>query len=270
MLSSLSTVASALTSQIVINRTAHQKITADLMTWPCSDTHTTVRCEEDHDHLLSGSSSNRSNDEEETSNPVARIIDTGKSCGEGETTTSPMNSGTTTTPGTASKGEECILGNEMTSPSHPRVTSKLSMVISEGDEEEGTILVPPPGQSSSTTEDMDWRLVTNRCSVCLSCFDVDDTVVWSVNTECPHVFHAQCLHDWLATVSRKFIKRQILHESSRRIMYRGPPQEYMYRVPLSCPCCRRPYLQLDKTCDATKVASGTEVSTEADIEAGTV
>jgi hypothetical protein len=97
---------------------------------------------------------------------------------------------------------------------------------------------------------------------------VNDGVVWSVNTECRHVFHATCLHDWLATASRKFIKRQIRDQSSRRLAYQGSPQEYMQRVPLSCPCCRRPYVQLDVICDVTEVASAAEVSTETDVETG--
>jgi Ring finger domain len=41
------------------------------------------------------------------------------------------------------------------------------------------------------------RLLSDPCAVCLQQYQVGDTVVWSPNDECRHVFHRRCLLRWL-------------------------------------------------------------------------
>jgi len=92
------------------------------------------------------------------------------------------------------------------------------------EDEEGTklVMLPKPGYRladlMSTDEDdktTHRRTVENMCTICLTRYIPGDSVVWSINRRCNHVFHETCITSWLA---RK----------------RKHPQ---------CPCCRQPFLK---------------------------
>jgi hypothetical protein len=61
------------------------------------------------------------------------------------------------------------------------------------------------------------RSVPNCCAVCLASYEVNDSVVWSLNQDCKHAFHEECVTDWL-------IKMQD-----------GNP----------CPCCRAEFVDVE-------------------------
>ena len=63
------------------------------------------------------------------------------------------------------------------------------------------------------------RKVPNCCAICLMSYEQDDSVVWSINPDCPHVFHEDCLLDWLVHSSQ--------NNSST-----------------PCPCCRQSFTDL--------------------------
>jgi len=69
--------------------------------------------------------------------------------------------------------------------------------------------------ASSTSQDS--HKIPNECAICLCDYEKGDTVVTSCNSECPHAFHQECIVEWLVK------------------MQEGTP----------CPCCRRPFVQLD-------------------------
>mmetsp|Transcript_16164 Transcript_16164/g.44755 ORF Transcript_16164/g.44755 Transcript_16164/m.44755 type:complete len:330 (+) Transcript_16164:169-1158(+) len=58
------------------------------------------------------------------------------------------------------------------------------------------------------------RTVQNECSICLCEYEVGSDVVWSSNPQCDHVFHANCIEQWL-------------------MKQRDGPL---------CPCCRRDFV----------------------------
>jgi hypothetical protein len=60
-------------------------------------------------------------------------------------------------------------------------------------------------------------LVPNGCAICLTCYERDDTVVWSSNPACSHAFHRDCLVGW-------FVRQQ--------------PET-------SCPCCRQEFTDVE-------------------------
>ena len=60
------------------------------------------------------------------------------------------------------------------------------------------------------------RCVPAFCAICLSCYEPGNTIVWSSNRLCPHVFHEECIKQWLIKL----------------------PQ----REGAACPCCRRDFL----------------------------
>jgi Ring finger domain len=59
------------------------------------------------------------------------------------------------------------------------------------------------------------RGVPNSCAICLSPYEVGDTIVWSSNPMCEHAFHAECMIHW-------------------SVEEHGPPH---------CPCCRKIFIQ---------------------------
>ncbi|KAL3902592.1 MAG: hypothetical protein SGILL_010772 [Bacillariaceae sp.] len=101
------------------------------------------------------------------------------------------------------------------------------------DEEDTFILVPEPGLSKGAfleigggSDDSDnnkqstpdtietMRQVPNECSICLCEYTVGSDIVWSSNPQCDHVFHEECIEQWL-------MKQR-----------EGP----------LCPCCRRDFV----------------------------
>jgi Ring finger domain len=68
------------------------------------------------------------------------------------------------------------------------------------------------GQDTSTPNNL--RQVPNECSICLCEYTVGSDVVWSSNPQCDHVFHENCIEQWL-------MKQR-----------EGP----------LCPCCRRDFV----------------------------
>lgn len=57
---------------------------------------------------------------------------------------------------------------------------------------------------------------SNVCAICLDAYKTGDTVVWSNNSECQHVFHTECILDYL-----------VHHKEESKA---------------PCPCCRRQFL----------------------------
>jgi len=100
---------------------------------------------------------------------------------------------------------------------------------SEDDVNDTFILIPKPGLpdgasiyefnnntvAASRNQDFnDLRQVPNECSICLCEYTVGSDAVWSSNPQCDHVFHADCIEQWL-------------------MKQRDGPL---------CPCCRRDFV----------------------------
>jgi Ring finger domain len=72
-----------------------------------------------------------------------------------------------------------------------------------------------PALSVRENDGSTWRLLSDPCAVCLHQYQVGDSVVWSPNDKCRHVFHQHCLVRWL------------LHQATGS--------------DFPCPVCRQPY-----------------------------
>jgi len=54
--------------------------------------------------------------------------------------------------------------------------------------------IPVPGPRPGEKEQ---RRVPSSCAICLESYRPNDSIVWSTNTNCVHVFHEQCISLWL-------------------------------------------------------------------------
>mmetsp|Transcript_9740 Transcript_9740/g.17159 ORF Transcript_9740/g.17159 Transcript_9740/m.17159 type:complete len:394 (+) Transcript_9740:194-1375(+) len=68
-------------------------------------------------------------------------------------------------------------------------------------------------------------LVPNCCAICLTGYEVGDTVIWSSNPDCAHAFHQDCVVGWL-------VKMQ--------------PET-------PCPCCRQEFTDLEAMRKESKI-----------------
>lgn len=92
----------------------------------------------------------------------------------------------------------------------------------------------PDIESGQKTEDADSGFVANNsaslvdddmyesgegCDICMSSYVIGDVAAWSRNPKCSHVFHVQCITDWVSGARRK----------------------------KTCPCCRNDFIyEIDK------------------------
>ena len=76
-----------------------------------------------------------------------------------------------------------------------------------------------------------FRPVQNLCAICLDCYSISDVVTWSSNPLCAHVFHRDCIVNWLAAQNR----RSSAYASMEH-------EELDNSIHLTCPCCRVPFI----------------------------
>jgi hypothetical protein len=73
-----------------------------------------------------------------------------------------------------------------------------------------------------------WRCLPETCAICLGEFLDKEKVSWSSNPRCFHVFHQECIFDWLVMNQK---------ENQRKPMKRKKDKSL-----LSCPCCRQSFV----------------------------
>eukprot|EP00984_Skeletonema_dohrnii_P022948 scaffold12062_cov98-Skeletonema_dohrnii-CCMP3373.AAC.1 len=77
------------------------------------------------------------------------------------------------------------------------------------------------------------RNVPIFCAICLSEYEKCDRVCWSSNTECSHVFHEDCILQWLISSGKK--------RSMNEFFTRHPTDEILLKNEF-CPCCRQDFI----------------------------
>ena len=78
------------------------------------------------------------------------------------------------------------------------------------------------------------REVPISCAICLSEYEAGEDVCWSGNAACTHVFHRECVVEWLVALGRR--------KSSGRRFRPDPREEDLIDYPLECPCCRQEFV----------------------------
>ncbi len=78
------------------------------------------------------------------------------------------------------------------------------------------------------------REVPIFCAVCLTEYEISDRICWSNNKKCTHVFHEDCVTQWLVTLGR--------NKSSLRKYPRNLEEKKVLHYDLECPCCRQAFI----------------------------
>ena len=55
--------------------------------------------------------------------------------------------------------------------------------------------IPLPGFKVGETTKR--RTAASHCAICLESYRPDDSIVWSANAACVHIFHEQCMLSWI-------------------------------------------------------------------------
>ena len=79
------------------------------------------------------------------------------------------------------------------------------------------------------------RPVPNTCAICLDPYTISDTVCWSSNPVCSHVFHRDCIVNWLLARNRS---RGFALWRTSNTAAGEQDDESIHRNFLTCPCCR--------------------------------
>ncbi len=119
---------------------------------------------------------------------------------------------------------------------------KLPSLFRSGDDEDEGREDEDEGREASETEPaainsqphaIEKRNVPIFCAICLSEYEMGDRVCWSSNAECSHVFHEDCILQWLISSGKK--------RSSIQYFTSNPSDEELLKHEF-CPCCRQDFI----------------------------
>lgn len=113
--------------------------------------------------------------------------------------------------------------------------------------------LPPAGCSNVASKDHE-RKVANCCAICLGTVETKESICWSSNPQCQHVFHSACALDWFQASGSKYLKQMRKTKASvpGDDFWKLNPVEQITSFPLSCPCCRQIFLIRPKDENETK------------------
>jgi hypothetical protein len=122
------------------------------------------------------------------------------------------------------------------SNSHYSEDEEEFMLVEDFQQTNEVVRAPLPGQQNDSEASP--RFAPNGCAICLSKFQEGESMAWSSNAECSHVFHRGCVIHWYLAVGRKAQQR----------LQRTDPDideiewlDSICKFPMLCPCCRQTF-----------------------------
>lgn len=142
------------------------------------------------------------------------------------------------------------------------------------DESPNQVVIPAAGvRRNSCNDDLPTELlrrVPNGCAICLGRFKPGDLVTWSNNQNCCHVFHNECILDWLIASGRKAMRRQRRMEDTTELRYVNNPLLKITNFAMPCPCCRQEFMLKPSEPDILKEYADASVETPPATNSSTV
>ena len=113
---------------------------------------------------------------------------------------------------------------------------KLLSLFQSGKDEESDrsqTQTEPDKPNNSQLQTVEKRSVPIFCAICLSEFEKGDRVCWSSNANCSHVFHEDCILQWLMSSGKKISMNQYFtkHPTDAKLLENA-----------FCPCCRQEFI----------------------------
>jgi len=102
--------------------------------------------------------------------------------------------------------------------------------------ESTTALASKADNDVSTNATPRTREVPINCPICLSSYEPQQSICYSSNHQCPHVFHSECIMHWFVEMGRRNDDIIITHGTKL-------DESSLLEYTLSCPCCRQPFVQ---------------------------
>lgn len=138
--------------------------------------------------------------------------------------------------------EDCCAKNGPKNMSWPLVRKKIFIDSGEdvcyektqNDENKSDVDRSPLPCMSINESAAETRAVPMFCAVCLAKYELSDRVCWSSNSDCTHVFHEDCMLQWLLALGRK--------SSRGRRFSRNPTEMQLMEFDKTCPCCRQDFI----------------------------
>lgn len=97
--------------------------------------------------------------------------------------------------------------------------------VEKGEVSHATTLVSVPSPGIVSNNKIGKRNVSVSCAICLCTYEPDDRITWSSNSSCYHVYHEECIVQWLMSLiqkQRSDLRRR--RERARRHQQRQPRQ----------------------------------------------
>jgi hypothetical protein len=108
-----------------------------------------------------------------------------------------------------------------------KLTSLFRRTVDDGKEKETE---PTTVKNESNQHKMtEKRSVPIFCAICLDEYKIFNRVCWASNPECSHVFHEDCILQWLISLGKK----KLINPTDERLL------KY-----LLCPCCRQNFVSV--------------------------
>lgn len=104
-----------------------------------------------------------------------------------------------------------------------------------------------------------YRHVSGSCAICFCTYQKNDCVTWSSNRACRHVFHENCILNWLQTSGSKSLSHRIRHRVGENNSHSRseqqqqcvelPPREEILKEEIKhvswlCPICRQDFIRI--------------------------
>ena len=119
---------------------------------------------------------------------------------------------------------------------------KLKSIISTDSSIETTSKEQNPPITTITHNSQKQRTVPIFCAICLEQYLPSNTISWSSNNKCTHVFHKDCIVQWLVSLGRIKWKNNITSTNEKNwALFLSEKQLMQYD--LECPCCRQAFIE---------------------------